>query len=68
MNKKPFISDIMSESKQSTSYYNLRIAEWKMQLIIEVLEEKLNSFPEDLGDIVSKSNLKHVIEELKLPF
>ena len=52
----------------NNSYYKIKIDEWKLQLIIEVLEEKLNSIPNELGYIVKKSNLKHVIEELKPPF
>jgi hypothetical protein len=67
MKKKPFISDIMSESK-STSYYNLRIAEWKLETIINILEKELNTIQDEIGNITTKSNLKNIIEELKLPF
>lgn len=50
------------------AYYNIKIDEWKLQLIIQVLEEKLNSTPDELGYIVLKSNLKDIIGELKPPF
>ena len=50
------------------AYYKIKIEEWKLQLIIEVLEEKLATIPDELGYIVSKTNLKNIIEELKPPF
>ena len=53
---------------KNTAYYNIKIDDWKLQLIIDVLEEKLNSIPDGLVYIASKSNLKNIIEELKLPF
>ena len=50
------------------AYYKIKIEEWKLQLIIQVLEEKLNSTPDELGYIVLRSNLKDIIGELKPPF
>jgi hypothetical protein len=52
----------------NNAYYKIKIDEWKLQLIIDVLEEKLKTIPDELGYMVLKTNIKHVIEELKPPF
>jgi hypothetical protein len=52
----------------NNKYYKIKIEQWKLQLIIDVLEEKLKTIPDELGYIILRSNIKHVIEELKPPF
>lgn len=54
--------------KMNNTYYKIRIEEWKLQLIIETLEEKLAEIPDELGFFSTKSNIKQIIEELKPPF
>ncbi len=49
-------------------YYKIKIDEWKLQLIIDVLEDTLKTIPDEIGYIVLKHNIKHVLEELKPPF
>ena len=50
------------------NYYKIKIEEWKLQLIIDVLEDALKTIPDEIGYIVLKHNIKHVLEELKPPF
>jgi len=52
----------------NNTYYKIKIEEWKLQLIIDVLEDALKTIPDEIGYIVLKHNIKHVIEELKSPF
>jgi len=52
----------------NNSYYKIKIEDWKLKIIIEALEEKLATIPDELGYIVLKTNIKHIIEELKPPF
>ena len=49
-------------------YYKINIEQWKLQLIIDVLEDTLKTIPDEIGYIVLKHNIKHVLEELKPPF
>ena len=49
-------------------YYKIKIEQWKLQLIIDVLEDTLKTIPDEIGYIVLKHNIQHVIEQLKPPF
>lgn len=52
----------------NNAYYKIKIEEWKLKIIIEALEEKLSGIPDELGFFSTKSNIKQIIEDLKLPF
>lgn len=54
--------------KMNNAYYKIKIEEWKLKIIIEALEEKLSGIPDELGFFSTKSNIKQIIEDLKLPF